>query len=121
MLIWSLLALGLPLTVFGYVRHERLGAGAQTAAPASPDQLAGPKPSPVVMAMAISEAFRKTAEEPNTLEGVDVHPPIVDQVGNLTCWRFPFSYRASEHFGGLTIHHGSFWVKDGHVLREQWD
>ena len=116
-LIWSLLVLGLPLTVFGFVHHERPGQGA----PASPDQLAGPKPGPVVMSMAISEAFRKTATEPNSLEDLVVHSPIVENLGDLTCWRFPFSYRASSHFGGPTFHHGSFWVKDGHVVKEQWD
>ena len=121
MLIWSLAALGLPLAVFGYVRHERPAGEAQAGAPLSPDQLAGPKPSPMVMGLAIAEAFRKSAEEPNAMEGPDVGQPFVDHLGDVTCWRFPFSYRASRHFSGATLHHGAFWVKDGHVLKEQWD
>ena len=120
MLIWSLAALGLPLSMFGYVHHQHQGMGAAAGA-VSPDQLAGPRPGPMMMDLAISDAFRKHGENPDSFEGPEVGLPALDHLGSTACWRYPFLYRASGRYGGLTLHRGCFWVKDGHVLREQWD
>jgi hypothetical protein len=115
-LIWSLVLLGLPLMVLGAVHHEKQlaewGPGAQ---------LPGPKPGMMMMTLAVNVAFRKHAEDPNSLEGLAFLEPTVDQEGDLACWRYPFNYWARNRFGMMSMHRGTFWVKDGHVIREQWD
>ena len=111
-LIWSL-SLGLPLLLFGSVHHRR-PAG-------DPAQLPGPKPGPMVMTLAVGEALRKHLSDPESLEDREVYGPFADHLDNLACWRFPIVYRTRAASGGMVLHRGAFWVKDGHVLRVQWD
>jgi hypothetical protein len=109
-LIWSLIVFGLPLLVYGAVHHR------------SPDaDSPGPRPGAMLMSVAVGEALHKHVGDPNGLEGQAVYSPAVDRLGSLACWRFPILYRTRTPLGGMVLHHGTFWVKDGHVLRVQWD
>jgi hypothetical protein len=111
LLIWSL-SLGLPLLLFGSVHHQRLAAEAQ---------LPGPKPGAMLMTLAVGEALRKHLGDPDSLEDRDVYAPIADHLDSLACWRYPIVYRTRTPSGGLILHRGAFWVRDGRVLRAQWD
>ena len=115
-LICSLVILGLPLMVLGAVHHEKREAAQE---PGSQDP--GPKPGNMMITMAIAVAYRKHADGPNAMIGPEVFPAAVDQLGGAACWRFPFQYWAVNPFGMRSLHLGAFWVKDGRVIREQWD
>jgi len=112
-LIWILLAFGLPLLVYGSVRRMRPNPG--------PAQLAGPRPGAMVMSLAVGEALRHRIPAQDSLEGQEVYAPAEDHLGSVACWRFPVIYRTRTSLGGLVLHRGALWVKDGRVIREQWD
>lgn len=109
-LIWGLAVCGLPVALLGFA--FRCGTG--------PDD-PGPRPGPMLMTMAIGVAFHNRGNDPVTLEGSVVQEPAVDHLGARACWRFPFSYRTRTALGGTVLRRGVFWVKDGRVIREQWD
>jgi hypothetical protein len=109
-LIWALVVCGLPLLLLGFAFR----GGSRADDP-------GPRPGAMLMTMAIGVAFHNRGNDPTTLEGSILQPPAVDQLGGKACWRFPFSYRVRTPLGGTVFRRGVFWVKDGHVLREQWD
>ena len=112
-LIWILLVFGLPLLVYGSVRRMRPNPG--------PAQLAGPRPGAMVMSLAVGEALRHRIPAQDSLEGQEVYAPAEDHLDNLACWRFPVIYRTRTSLGGLVLHRGALWVRDGRVIREQWD
>ncbi len=110
-LIRSLVFLGLLLTALGVVHHRKTAGAPQ----------AGPKPGPMLMSLAISMAFRDQGNDPAALEGPEVYPPALDHLDDRACWRYPFTYRVRTPLGGMVLHHGAFWVKDGRVIRQRWD
>ncbi len=109
-LIWGLVVCGLALLVLGI-------AGGRGSGPQDP----GPRPGAVLMTMAIGVAFHNRGNDPATFEGSVLYEPTVDHLGDRACWRFPFSYRTRSPQGWTVFRRGVFWVKDGHVLHEQWD
>ena len=113
--VWGLIVCGMPLAVLGYARHQKLAAERSAA-----DPQPGPKPGRQLMTLAIQAAFDQQAFDPVSLEGLTLLEPVADRLGPETCWRFPFTYWARSPLGLTTFHRGSFWVKDGRVLREQW-
>jgi hypothetical protein len=112
-LIWILLVFGLPLLVYGSVRQLRPGP--------DPAQLPGPRPGAMLMSLAVGDALRHRIPDPESLEGQEVYGPAEDHLDGVACWRFPVIYRTRTSLGGLVLHRGALWVKDGRVIREQWD
>ena len=119
---WSLLVVGLGLIGLAVGLRHRPGAVLPGDLPdAQAAQLAGPKPGAMLMTYAIGIAFGKQGHDPNILEEPDVYSPVLDRLGNLPCWRYPFTYRTRTFLGGEVLHRGAIWVKDGQVIGKQWD
>ncbi|MDR3673678.1 MAG: hypothetical protein P4L36_22735 [Holophaga sp.] len=111
-LIGGLILFGLALLVYGSVHLRRQ----------DPDALPGPRPGTLMMSLAVGQAIEKRLGGPEALESQDVYAPAVDHVGSQACWRFPIVYRVRAAVGGgVVLHHGAVWVKDGHVLRMDWE
>jgi len=110
-LIWSLVLFGFPLLAYCSLRHRG----------ADPAQLPGPKPSAMFMSLSVGEALRLHGGPPAAPDGPEVFEPSVDHLDDLACWRFPVYYRTLAPSGGQVLHHGVFWVKDGRIIRKQWD
>jgi hypothetical protein len=110
-LIRSLVLLGLPL----------LACCSPGPRDADSAQLPGPKPSAVFMSASVAEALRQHGGPPAAPEGPKVFEPTEDHVDDLACWRFPVFYRTLAPMGGEVLHHGVFWVKNGRIIRKQWD
>ena len=110
-LIWSLVLFGLLLLPSCSLRH----GGTDSA------QLPGPKPGAMFMSLAVDEALRRHGGPPVAPEGTEVFEPSVDRLDDLACWRFLILYRTLAPSGGKVLHHGVFWVKDGRIIRKQWD
>jgi len=108
-LILGLVLLGLLLTVLGVVHHRKTA------------DVPGPKPGPVLMSLAITVAFNDQGNDPTALDGPEMEQPVMDQLDGRACWRYPFIYRVRALQGGMVLHRGAFWVKDGHVIRQRWD
>jgi hypothetical protein len=110
LLIWALVVCGVSLLLLGLAFR----GGSSVDDP-------GPRPGRMLMTMAVGVAYHNRGNDPASLEGSVLQEPAVDHLGGKACWRFPFSYRVRTPLGGTVFRHGVFWVKDGHVLHEQWD
>jgi len=110
-LIWVLLVSGLLVC----------GAARQFRPEPDPAGLPGPRPGAMMMSLAVGEALRHRVAGPEILEDREVFGPAEDRVGGLACWRFPVIYRTRAPLGGLVLHRGALWVRDGRVIKEQWD
>ena len=109
-LIWSLVILGLAWVAPGCARHS----GQQDAV--NP----GPRPDRTLMYFAIYSAAGRTPDSPANLDDLEVQQPFIDPKED-SCWQVPFRYQSQFGRGEVAIFHGVFAVKQGRLLRAQWN